>query len=174
MNFSVEKSIALLERTPATVKALLQGIPEDWIHCNEGENTWNPYDIIGHYIHGEKTDWVPRMELILSGNPDKHFVPFDRFAQYNDSKGKTLTELLVEFGRLREKNIDIVRSKNLSENDLVKKGIHPKFGEVTLAQLLSTWVVHDLNHIAQISRVMAKHYAEDVGPWTEYLRILQW
>jgi len=174
MHFTFEKSIAILERTPATVRTLLLGLPEDWTHCNEGENTWSPYDIIGHYIHGEKTDWVPRMEIILSDNPDKHFVPFDRFAQYNDSKGKTLKQLLDEFEVLRKKNVEILRSKDLSESDLVKTGIHPKFGDVTLAQLLSAWVVHDLNHIAQISRVMSRHYDKDVGPWTEFLRILQW
>ncbi len=174
MNFTIDKSLEILERTPATVRAMLHHLSTDWIMANEGENTWSPYDIIGHYIHGEKTDWVPRMEIILSDNPDKHFVPFDRFAQYTNSKGKTMEQLLDEFEFLRKENVAILRSKNISKSDLTKTGIHPAFGEITLAQLLSTWVVHDLNHIAQISRVMSKHYAEDVGPWTEYLRILQW
>lgn len=174
MNFSLEKSIQLLEQTPATLNQMLRNLSPDWIKANEGPGTWNAYDIIGHYIHGEKTDWIPRMEIILSDNADKRFAPFDRFAQQNDSKGKSLTELLDEFAVLRKKNLEILRSKNIAEKDLDKKGIHPAFGEVTLAQLLSTWVVHDLNHIAQISRVMAKHYKEDVGPWVEYLKVLRW
>lgn len=173
MNFSVEKSISILERTPVVLIALLENISEDWTSCNEGEDTWSTYDIIGHYIHGEITDWIPRMEIILSDNPDKSFQPFDRFAQLQISKGKSIQKLLEEFSLLRKKNIEILRSADLTKSDFAKKGIHPAFNEVSLSQLLSTWVVHDLNHIGQICRVMAKHYQEDVGPWVQYLRILK-
>ncbi len=172
MNFSVDKSMEILERTPATLNALLRGISDDWISNNEGPETWSPYDIIGHLIHGEKTDWIPRMEIILSGSGERQFEKFDRFAQFEASKGKTSDELLDEFIALREKNLLLLRSKNLRQADLAKTGIHPAFGEVTLAQLLATWAVHDLNHIAQISRVMAVQYKTAVGPWVEYLGIL--
>ena len=173
MNFTLLKSIEILERTPGVLMAMLQDVSADWTLNNEGGETWSVYDIVGHLIHGEKTDWIPRMEIILSDNPDKRFEPFDRFAQFEESKGKSLTELLDEFKRLREKNIGHLRSINLSSENSEEKGIHPAFGEITLSQLLSTWTVHDLNHIAQISRVMAKQYKADVGPWVEYLKILQ-
>ena len=173
MDFSLERSIEVLERTPAVMQSLLAGVHEDWTMQNEGPDTWSPYDIVGHLIHGEKTDWTPRMLLILSDATDKHFVPFDRFAQYNDSKGKTLQQLLDEFAGLRRKNIELLRQQDISDNDLQKEGIHPKFGAVTLEQLLATWTVHDLNHIAQTVRVMAHQYKDTVGPWIEFLRILQ-
>jgi uncharacterized damage-inducible protein DinB len=173
MDFSVEKSIQVLEGTPKVLNAMLQNMSADWILHNEGGDSWSVYDIIGHLIHGEKTDWIPRAEIILSQKPDKKFEKFDRFAQFEESKGKSISQLLVEFNDLRRSNIDILRAKNITDKDLYAKGIHPAFGEVTLSQLLSTWVVHDLNHIAQISRVMAKQYKENVGPWTEYLKILQ-
>jgi uncharacterized damage-inducible protein DinB len=173
MNFTLEKSIEILERTPGVLTALLQNISADWTSRNEGGQTWSVYDIIGHLIHGEKTDWIPRADIILSEKPDKNFEPFDRLAQFEESKGKSLTQLLDEFSIVRKKNIEYLRSKKLTSKNLEEKGIHPAFGEVTLSQLLSTWVVHDLNHIAQISRVMAKQYKEEVGPWIEYLRILQ-
>jgi len=173
MNFNLEKSIEILERTPGVLNAMLRNISTDWTSKNEGEKTWSVYDIIGHLIHGEKTDWMPRTEIILSQKADKKFELFDRFAQFEESKEKSLQQLLDEFKILREKNIELLRSKNITEKDLEEKGIHPAFGEVTLSQLLSTWVVHDLNHIAQISRVMAKQYKIAVGPWIEYLKILQ-
>jgi NTP pyrophosphatase (non-canonical NTP hydrolase) len=173
MNFSLEKSIQILERTPTVLEVMLKNISPDWINNSKGEGTWSAYDVVGHLIHGEKTDWVPRAEIILSDKADKRFEKFDRFAQFENSKGKLLGELLEEFTALRKNNIDRLKSLNITDKDLDKKGIHPAFGDVTLAQLLSTWVVHDLNHIAQISRVMAKHYKEDVGPWTAYLKILQ-
>jgi hypothetical protein len=172
MKFTVEKSLEILERTPNVLITMLQGISADWTSANEGGETWSVYDILGHYIHGEKTDWVPRTDIILSENSDKKFKPFDRFAQFEDSKGKTLSQLLIEFKILRERNIEHLRSKKLTDKNLEEKGIHPAFGEVTLSQLLSTWVVHDLNHIAQISRVMAKQYKTEVGPWTPYVSIL--
>ena len=173
MNFSIVRSIEILERTPDVLIAMLQNVSADWTSSDEGIETWSAYDIVGHLIHGEKADWIPRMEIILSGRLDKTFEPFDRFAQFHESKGKSLTQLLDEFKRLRQKNIEHLRSKKLTDENIEEKGIHPTFGEVTLSQLLSTWTVHDLNHIAQISRVMAKQYKAEVGPWVEYLRILQ-
>ncbi len=173
MNFSLSKSIEILEQTPGVLMAMLGNVSTGWTSNNEGEDTWTVYDIVGHLIHGEKTDWIPRMEIILSGNPDKTFEPFDRFARFEESKGKSLTQLLDEFKSLRQKNMVQLRSKKLTGKDLEATGIHPAFGAVTLSQLLSTWTVHDLNHIAQISRVMAKQYKTEVGPWVEYLRILQ-
>jgi len=173
MQFSLTKSIEILERTPRVLEAMLTDLSQGWIINNEGPETWSPYDVLGHLIHGEKTDWVPRMEIILSQKGDCAFVPFDRFAQFEESKGKTMNQLLDEFKTLRKINVEKLRSKNLSEIDLTLEGKHPAFGAVTLHQLLSTWVVHDLNHISQIARVMAKQYTTDVGPWYEYLGILK-
>lgn len=172
MNFSLSKSIEILERTPSVLTAMLQNLSPGFTSNNEGGDTWSAYDIIGHLIHGEKTDWMPRMEIILSNKQDKTFVPFDRFAQFENSKGKSLAQLLDEFKTLRQQNMDLLHAKNLTEKDLEATGLHPAFGEVSLAQLLAAWTVHDLNHIAQISRVMAKHYKTDAGPWVEYLSIL--
>lgn len=173
MEFSIEKSIEILERTPAVLTLLLQQLDPDWTTPNEGPDTWSPYDVIGHLIHGEKTDWMPRAEIILSGKADRTFEPFDRFAQFEASKGKSLAQLLAEFADLRKENLARLRAKNLTPQDFEKTGIHPAFGAVTLAQLLATWVVHDLNHISQICRVMAKQYKEAVGPWVAYLGVLQ-
>lgn len=173
MNFTLEKSMEILERTPDVLNTMLQNISPEWTSNNEGGHTWSAYDIIGHLIYGERTDWIPRAEIILSEKYHKKFEPFNRVAQFEESKGKSLTQLLKEFKTLRKKNIDYLRSKKLTDKNLEEKGIHPTFGEVTLSQLLSTWVVHDLNHISQISRVMAKQYKAEVGPWIEYLRILQ-
>jgi uncharacterized damage-inducible protein DinB len=172
MNFTVEKSIEILERTPEVLETMLQNISADWTANNEGGETWSVFDVLGHLVHGEKTDWMARIEIILSDVPDKKFAPFDRFAQFEDSKGKTMGELLDEFKSLRKKNVDALHSKKLTGKNLEEKGVHPAFGEVSLGQLLATWTVHDLDHIAQISRVMAKQYKEDVGPWVEYLGIL--
>ena len=173
MAFSLEKSIEILERTPDVLYIMLNGISNDWTLNNEGEETWSAFDVVGHLIHGEKADWVSRAEIILSKNPDKKFETFDRFAQFEESKGKTLLQLLDEFKTLRKKNIERLLLKNLTDKDFEKTGSHPAFGEVSLSQLLSTWVAHDLDHIAQIARVMAKQYKEDVGPWIEYLKILR-
>ncbi len=173
MNFTIEKSLEILERTPEVLMALLLNISDEWSLPNEGGETWSPYDVVGHLIHGEKTDWIPRMEIILSDKTPRVFEPFDRFAQVGASKEMSLTELLHEFKTLRTKNVHQLRSRNISLEHLKEKGIHPAFGEVALSQLLATWVVHDLNHIAQISRVMAHQYKTDVGPWIAYLRILQ-
>ena len=172
MQFTVEKSIEILERTPVVFKTLLSGLSNQWIMNNEGPETFSPYDVIGHLIHGEKTDWVTRAKIILEFGVSKPFTPWDRFAQYEESKGKTLQQLLDEFERVRKENMAWFKSLNLSEADLDKKGLHPKLGEVTLRNLLSTWVVHDLTHIAQVTRVMAKQYKEEMGPWPEFFRIL--
>lgn len=172
MNFNLEKSIDILQRTPSVLEFLLKDISDDWCLNNEGADTFSPFDVVGHLIHGERSDWVPRMELILSNKPDKTFQPYDRFAQFEESKGKTMNQLLTEFKTLRRQNIALLRSKNPGPDDFTKTGTHPRFGDVTLQQLLATWTVHDLSHIAQITRVMCKHYSQDVGPWIEYLPIL--
>ena len=173
MNFDFNKSLQILERTPLVLDSLLTGLSDDWIFADEGDKTWSAFDVLGHLIHGEKTDWIARLNIILDDAGDKHFKPFDRFAQFEESKGKTMTMLLEEFKTLRASNIIILKKLAITPELLNKKAIHPSFGEVTLHNLLSTWVAHDLNHIAQIVRVMAHQYQEDVGPWKEYLRILQ-
>lgn len=172
MEFDLTKSLQILESTPVVLEDLLQDISDDWTMHNEGEETWSPYDIIGHLIHGEQTDWIVRAEIILY-KVDKKFIPFDRFAQFKESEGKDLQQLLKEFQELRKSNIEKLKSFNLTDDDLNKPGIHPELGEITLRQLLSTWTIHDLTHISQITRVMAKQYKEAVGPWTKYFRVLQ-
>lgn len=173
MIFDIPKSIEILERTPLTLESMLMGLSEEWLNNNEGENTWSPYDIVGHLIFGEKTDWVIRTKIILSNSENKTFVPFDRFAQMGDGQKKPIAKLLDEFKILRAKNIEALKSLQIQEADFQSKGIHPELGEVNLKQLLSAWVVHDLGHISQISRVMAKQYKSEVGPWIAYLGILK-
>jgi uncharacterized damage-inducible protein DinB len=173
MKFNFEKSLEILSRTPAVMKSLLENLDEEWTKNNEGGDSWSPFDVIGHLIHGEKTDWIARTMTILNNNTNKKFEPYDRFAQFQESKGKSLHELLDEFTKLRAENIKILKSLDIDEEKLKMEAIHPKFGAVTLKQLLSTWVIHDLTHIAQISRVMAKQYKEEMGPWVEYFRIMQ-
>jgi hypothetical protein len=172
MKYNLERSYQILERTPSVLKTLLTGLDNEWTMNNEGPETFSPYDVIGHLIHGEKTDWAARTKIILEFGLSKPFTPWDRFAQYKESKGKTLDQLLRQFKKVRKNNIDWLRSLNLSETDLDKKGTHPSLGEVTLRNLLATWVVHDLTHIAQITRVMAKQYKEEMGPWPQFFRIL--
>ena len=172
MKFSLEKSLEILSRTPDVLEKLLQDLPKDWSHKNEGPGTWSAFDVIGHLIHGEKTDWIPRMNLILSDNPDRTFEPYDRFAQKKLSKGKTLEDLLSEFKTLREINIGYLKSVKLTKQDLNKKGIHPALGEVSLSELIACWTVHDLNHLSQISRTLAHQYETEVGPWKAFLGIL--
>lgn len=172
MKFDFNKSLEILERTPDVLLTMLDGISSEWISKNEGGNTWSVYDVIGHLILGEKNDWVQRTKIILSDKDIKEKM-FEPFIRYEKSRGSSLTELLSEFKALRSKNIEFLRSLNLRENNLKESGIHPDFGEVTMSQLLSTWAVHDLDHIAQIARVMAYQYSGEVGPWTKYLRILQ-
>ena len=173
MQFSLSKSIEILERTPHTLAELLSGLSHEWIFTNEGGETWSPFDVMGHLIHGDKTDWMSRADIILSDAADKTFQPFDRFAQFEASKGKAMEQLLQEFAELRQLNIEKLKAYHITDDDLKKTGVHPAFGEVTLAQLLSTWTVHDLDHIAQVVRVMAKQYTTEVGPWTAYLKILK-
>lgn len=173
MKFNLDQTIEVLERTPFLLEALLKDLSIEWTMSNEGEETWSPYDIVGHLIHGEKTDWIKRLEIILSEDGNKTFEPFDRFAQFEESKGKTMNQLLSEFKDIRNFNLQILRAKNITSEDFNKKGIHPALGEATLENLLSTWVVHDLNHLSQISRVIAKQYKNSVGPWIEYLPILK-
>jgi len=172
MKYQLDQAIEILERTPVVLENLLANLSADWITATEGGETWSPYDVVGHLIHGERTDWPERIQKIIDPQQDNHFRPFDRFAQFQESQGKSLQQLLDEFAQLREKNLTMLRELHLNENDLDKTGIHPAFGEVTLRQLLSTWTTHDLNHLAQIARVLAKQYSEEVGPWKQYLRIL--
>ena len=172
MTFDIDKAIEILERTPLVLENLLRGISNEWLKNNEGENTWSPYTIVGHLIHGEKTDWIPRAKIILSDSPNKTFEPFDRFAQIRGNQEKMIDELLAEFKSLRSKNLEELKSLRI-HSQLTSKGIHPELGEVNLKELLATWVVHDLGHISQISRVMAKQYKDEVGAWKEYLGILK-
>ncbi|WP_350287358.1 DinB family protein [uncultured Croceitalea sp.] len=173
MKFELNQSIAILERTPAVLKAYLSGLSEDWLKNNEGDGTWSPYDIVGHLIFGEKTDWMVRVKTILGASEDKKFKPFDRFGQFREDQHVPILKILEEFEALRSANITELKSFTITADTLRLEGIHPEFGRVTLAQLIATWAVHDLGHIAQISRVMAKQYQHEVGPWVAYLGILK-
>jgi hypothetical protein len=170
--FDVANGAAVLERTPRVLRTLLSGLSSGWIDGTEGDNTWSPYDNVGHLVHGERTDWIQRAEIILAQGENRAFTPFDRLAQFRDSAGKSLDDLLDEFESLREANVAKLRGWNLTDTQLSLEGIHPAFGPVTLRQLLSTWVAHDLGHIAQISRVMAKQYRDAIGPWRAYLPVM--
>lgn len=172
MKFDIANATEILLRTPKVLRSLLAGLNDEWIMSNEGHETFSPFDVMGHLIYGEKTDWVPRAKIILSNDEDKTFKPWDRFAQYEESKGKSLSQLLTEFEEIRRANVEWLLAANISTNDFEKTGIHPNLGVVTLQNLLSTWVVHDLTHIAQITRVMAKQYKEEIGPWMDFFRIL--
>ena len=172
MNFDLKAGLAVLERTPATLRAMLAGLPQIWLDGTEGPETWSPYVIVGHLVHGERTDWIPRAELILAQGTNRKFTPYDRFAQFHESQGKSLDQLLDEFSDLRAANLEKVRSWSLTDAQLSLEGEHPEFGLVTLRQLLSTWVAHDLGHIAQTARVMAKQYRDAVGPWRAYLPVM--
>lgn len=171
--YRLEEAIALLRRTPAALRALLQDLPEPWILANEGPGTWSSFDVVGHYLHAERTNWIQRIMVIINGEGQGKFPVFDRFAQFQFDKNLSLKDLLEDFETIRNNNLDELKSLNLSEADLDKTGIHPDFGQVTLRQLLATWVAHDLDHLYQIARVMAKRYQEDAGPWKAYLRILR-
>ena len=171
-SFVLEEAVAILERTPRTLDALLRGLPDGWIAGHEGGETWSPFDVIGHLIHGERTDWMPRARIILDHGEAHPFDKFDRFAQFEVSKGRTLTSLLGEFGTLRQNNLRDLATLNLTDSDLDRRGRHPELGVVTLRQLLATWVAHDLDHIVQVSRVMARQYTDEVGPWRAYLRVI--
>ncbi|HEU0302862.1 MAG TPA: DinB family protein [Longimicrobium sp.] len=172
MEFHLSDALEVLERTPAAFRALLGGLPDAWTAPNEGPETFSAFDNVGHLIHGERTDWIARARIILAQGPDRRFEPYDRFAQYRESQGKSLAELLDEFARLRAENLATLRGWELTDRELALRGEHPSLGTVTLRQLLSAWVAHDLGHLAQTARVMSKQYREAVGPWREYLPVL--
>lgn len=170
--FNLNDAVAVLSRTPAALTALLDGLPDTWVAATEGGETWSPYDVVGHLIHGERTDWIPRARHILA-REERPFDTFDRTAQFTESRGRSLGELLAEFAELRRENVAALAGMTLTGADLSLTGRHPELGEVTLGQLLATWVVHDLDHVAQVARTMAKAYAGAVGPWSAYLSILR-
>lgn len=173
MQHNLQHTISLLARTPATLDALLRDLPEEWTMRNEGGNTFNAFDVIGHLIQGERTDWMPRAKRILQFGESRAFDRFDRRAQERDSQGKSLPQLLDEFARLRAENLAELRALNVTDQELNRRGLHPELGTVTLSQLLATWAAHDLTHLHQISRIMAHQYREAVGPWTLYLGVMQ-
>ena len=170
--FDLRRAIEVLERTPLVMRNMLSGLSASWIDATEGPETWSPFVIVGHLIHGERTDWIPRAEIILAQSDNRRFEPFDRFAQLRESDGKSIDELLDEFAQLRTQSLGRLREWKLVDAHLKLEGVHPEFGPVTLRQLLSTWVAHDLGHIAQTARVMAKQYRDEVGPWRAYLPVL--
>jgi hypothetical protein len=172
MSFQLIEAIAVLERTPAALRELLGGLPNAWTDADEGPDTFSAFDNVGHLIHGERTDWIPRARIILAQGTNRRFEAFDRFAQARESTGKNLAQLLAEFAQLRAENLVTLRGWDLSEHQLDLEGEHPALGLVTLRQLLATWVAHDLGHVAQTARVMAKRYRAVVGPWRAYLPIL--
>lgn len=172
MEFAVDQGIAVLSRTPQVLDTLLRGLDASWIDATEGPETWSPYVVLGHLIHGERTDWIPRARIILSQGHDRRFAPYDRFAQFRESEGQTLDTLLDTFRQLRAENVHTLSAWQLTDAQLALEGEHPAFGAVTLRQLLATWVAHDLAHMVQITRVMAKQYREAVGPWREYLSVM--
>jgi len=169
--FDFASALALLERTPSTLAAWLDGLPEPWVSAKEMAGAWSAYDVVGHLIHGERTDWMPRARHILSGDPGP-FERFDRQAQFRDSLGKTLREQLATFAELRRANLAELRALDLGAADFARRGLHPELGAVTLGELLATWVVHDLDHVTQVARTMAKTYSTAVGPWQAYLSVL--
>ena len=173
MAITLSEAVAVLRRTPHTLDALLRGLLPAWAHATEGGDTWSAFDVVGHLIHGERTDWIPRAQIILQRGERQPFEPFDRFAQRDASKGRSLGDLLTELRALREASVATLEGWQLSEADLARTGTHPEFGCVTLGQLIATWTVHDLGHIGQIVRTMARRYDAEVGPWKQYLRILQ-
>ncbi len=172
MKFDLNRSIEILSQTPFTLLRMLESLSPEWTESKGDHEHWSPYDVIGHLIHGEETDWIPRAEIILAQGENRTFEPYDRLAQFEKSKGKPLDDLLTEFAYARNANIEKLIRLQLTPDLLALKGMHPKLGEVTLEQLLATWVVHDLNHIRQIVEYMAAQYAENVGAWTTYLSIL--
>jgi hypothetical protein len=173
MDFSLAEATGVLTRTPATLNALLRGLPNTWVRCNEGKDTWSAFDILGHLIFGERTDWMPRVRIVLENGEARPFDPFDRFAQSTGSQDQSLEQLLDDFARLRKENLTALQALNLQPEDLSRRGRHPALGVVTLSELLAAWTVHDLTHVHQLSRVMAHQYRDAVGPWSAYLGVLQ-
>jgi hypothetical protein len=174
MEQTLESTMAVLERTPGALDALLRGLPEEWTRTNEGDGTWSAFDVVVHLINCERTDWVPRARTILESKDGevRELPPFDRWGGICESQGKPLGELLDTLARERAENLRKVRDWSLSAEQLAMRGRHPAFGEVTLAQLMATWAAHDLNHLHQISRVMAHQYREAVGPWRRYMGVM--
>lgn len=172
MDFDLNETVAVLRRTPGTLVALLDGLDASWIEAREGPDTFSPFDVVGHLIDGEETDWLPRARIILAGGPDPRFEPYDRFRHRTRNVGRSLQSLLEEFAILRAANLDLLGSWRLTDTQLDLQGIHPVYGPVTLRELLAGWMVHDLGHLAQVARVMAKQYREAVGPWVPVLPIL--
>ncbi len=173
MEQNLHDTMALLARTPAVLDALLRDLPDAWTLQNEGVSTWSAFDVVGHMIHGERTDWVPRAKVIMQFGETRAFEPFDRWGQERKSAGKSLGQLLDEFARLRVEGLAALRAMNLQPEDLERRGRHPALGVVTLSQLLAAWAAHDLTHLHQISRVMARQYEGAVGPWHAYLGVLK-
>jgi hypothetical protein len=173
MEQNLQHTIALLARTPAALSALLRELPEAWTHKNEGGDTWTAYDIVGHLVYAERTDWVPRVRMIVQFGEARTFEKFDRLGQVRESQGKSLGQLLDDFAKVRKENLDELRGMNLQKDDFVRRGLHPSLGVVTLSQLLATWAAHDLTHLHQLSRIMAHQYREAVGPWSAYLGVLK-
>lgn len=172
MEHNLQNTMALLARTPAALNALLRDLPDTWTVRNEGDNTWTAFDVVGHLIHGERTDWMPRARMILEFGESRAFEPFDRLEQLREGQGKSLGQLLDEFARLRSENLEELRALKLQPQDLKRRGRHPALGVVTLSELLATWAAHDLTHLHQISRIMAHQYREAVGPWSAYLGVM--
>ena len=172
MGFDLQETVALLSRTPSTLNTLLRDLPQTWTLHNEGSKTWSAFDIVGHLIHGERTDWMARARIILQYGESCPFDPFDRLAQERESQGKSLGDLLDEFARLRSQNLDALHAMNLRPADFARRGRHPVLGPCTLSQLLATWAVHDMTHLHQLSRVIAYQYRDVVGPWSAYLGVL--
>ena len=173
MEQDLQHTMALLARTPAALNALVRDLPDVWTRSNEGENTWSVFDVVGHLIHGECTDWMPRARMILQSGENRAFDPFDRLAQMRESQGKSLGQLLDEFARVRSENLAELQALNLQPQDLKRRGRHPALGLVTLSELLATWAAHDLTHLHQISRIMAHQYRQAVGPWSAFLGVLK-
>ena len=173
MDFQFADGIAVLERTPTVLRSMLHGLPASWIDATEGPGTWSPYTVVGHLIHGERADWIPRIEIILAQGANRRFTPFDREAQFRESQDRPLDALLDEFAHLRAQSLSTLRGWNLTDAHLELEGEHPALGPVTLRQLLSTWVAHDLGHQLQVSRVMARQYRDAVGPWRAYLSVMK-
>jgi len=171
--FNLTEAVAVLTRTPATLNSVLRGLPGIWVRSNEGEDTWSAFDIVGHLVHAERSDWMPRVRILLEHGETRPFAPFDRFAQLQTDQEKSLDQLLDDFERLRQDNLAALAALNLQPESFTRRGRHPALGVVTLAQLLATWAVHDLTHLHQLSRVMAHQYRESVGPWRGHLGVLQ-
>jgi hypothetical protein len=172
MRFDLQASMDVLRRTPATLEALLRGVGAAWARGTEGPDTFSPFDVVGHLIDGEETDWMARARIILARGPDPRFEPYDRYRHWQRNAGRTLESLLEEFARLRAANLAELEGRRVTEAQLEFEGRHPAFGPVTLRQLLAAWVVHDLEHVAQVARVMAKQYKTEVGPWVPFLPVL--